>query len=129
MKRRVYYYDTDCEGVVYYANYLKFLEEARTEYLEERGLSLKRLMDEGIMFVIRRQEIDYKAPAFYGDVLDIKTWVVEVSDFRVKFGYEIKNESGKLLTKAATDMVSVGRDLKLKEMPEEFRKALRQDGK
>lgn len=66
MKRRIYYYDTDCGGVVYYGNYMRFLEEARTEYMEERGLSVKALMDKCIWFVVKRQEIEYKAPAVYG---------------------------------------------------------------
>ncbi|MCG2725343.1 MAG: acyl-CoA thioesterase [Elusimicrobia bacterium] len=117
MKKRIHYHDTDCGGVVYYGNYLKFLEEARTEYLESKGMSLKELMDEGVWFVVRRQEIEYRAPARYGDILDINTWVKEFSDVRIQFGYEIKNQDDLLLTKAITDMVCVGKDLKLKEMP------------
>ncbi len=122
MKRRIYYYDTDCGGVVYYANYLKFLEEARTKYMEERGLSLKGLMDKNIMFAIRRQEIEYKAPAVYGDILEIKTRVLEVTGFRIRFVYEIRNQKSTLLSTAVTDMVSVGKDFKLKELPKEVRK-------
>jgi len=122
VKRRIYYYDTDCGGVVYYANYLKFLEEARTKYMEERGLSLKGLMDKNIMFAIRRQEIEYKAPAVYGDILEIKTRVLEVTGFRIRFVYEIRNQKSTLLSTAVTDMVSVGKDFKLKELPKEVRK-------
>ncbi|MCX5784251.1 MAG: thioesterase family protein [Elusimicrobia bacterium] len=121
MKRRIYYYDTDCGGVVYYGNYLKFLEEARTEYMEERGLSVKALMDEGIWFVVKRQEIEYKAPAVYGDIVETRTWVNETSGIRVQFGYEIKNQDGKIISKAVTDMVCVGPDFKIKEMPAEIR--------
>ncbi|HAF95716.1 MAG: hypothetical protein A2X34_07005 [Elusimicrobia bacterium GWC2_51_8] len=124
MKRRIYYYDTDCGGVVYYGNYMKFLEEARTEYMEARGLSVKALMDGGVWFVVKRQEIEYKAPAVYGDVVETRTWVNETSAIRVQFAYEIKNQDGKIISKAVTDMVCVGPDFKIKEMPSDVRTRL-----
>jgi len=111
MKKRIYYHDTDCGGVVYYGNYLKFLEEARTEYMDARGLSVKELMDKGIMFVVYRQEIDYKSPAFYGDVLDIETKVYAMSEIKTEFEYIIRNQDGKLTTRAKTIMVSVNKHL------------------
>ena len=122
MKKRIFYHDTDCGGVVYHGNYLKFLEEARTEYLEERGHSVKELMDRGIIFVVRHQEMDYKHPAFYNDVLEIKTSVKEYSNVRIKFVYEIRNQEGRLIGKASTDLVSVGKDLKLAELPDDVKK-------
>lgn len=125
MKKRIHYHDTDCGGVVYYGNYLKFLEEARTEYLEDRGMFLKELMEEGVWFVVRRQEIEYKSSARYGDELEIKTWIKEFSNVRIQFEYEIKNQDGLLLTKAVTDMVCVGKDLKLKEMPDKLKMVLK----
>ena len=125
MKKRIHYHDTDCGGVVYYGNYLKFLEEARTEYLEDRGMFLKELMEEGVWFVVRRQEIEYKSSARYGDELEIKTWIKEFSNVRIQFEYEIKNQNGLLLTKAVTDMVCVGKDLKLKEMPDKLKMVLK----
>jgi YbgC/YbaW family acyl-CoA thioester hydrolase len=60
MKKRVYYHHTDCGGVVYYANYLNFLEEARTEFFAEKGASIKEMAESGVMFVVSRQEVDYK---------------------------------------------------------------------
>jgi len=122
MKKRIYYHDTDCGGVVYHGNYLKFLEEARTEYLEERGQSVKGLMDRGIIFVVRHQEMDYKHPAFYNDTLEIKTTVKECSNVRIKFAYEIRNQNGDLIGRASTDLVSVGHDFKLIELPGDLKK-------
>ena len=58
MKVKIYYHDTDCGGVVYYANYLKYLEEARSEYFETRSLIIKDLLAKGIGFVVARQEVD-----------------------------------------------------------------------
>jgi acyl-CoA thioester hydrolase len=77
MEIKIYYEDTDCGGVVYYANYLKYFERARTHYLEERGLSVAGLMKEGTVFVVVHAEVDYRSPARYGDWLVIETVVSE----------------------------------------------------
>ena len=69
---RVYYEDTDAAGVVYYANYLKFMERARTEYLAAIGHPLAELeRRHGIVFVVRRVEVDFLAPARLFDALDV----------------------------------------------------------
>jgi len=69
---RVYWEDTDAGGVVYYANYLKFLERARSEWLRSFGFEQDVLLDEtGVAFVVRRVEIDYLAPARFNDQLDV----------------------------------------------------------
>ena len=69
---RVYWEDTDAGGVVYYANYLKFLERARSEWLRGLGFEQDRLRDrEGVVFVVRRVEIDYLAPARFNDALEV----------------------------------------------------------
>ena len=60
---RVYYEDTDAQGVVYYANYLKFFERARTEYLRSLGYEQKNLMEKGIIFVVRKVIVKYFLPA------------------------------------------------------------------
>ncbi len=125
MKRRIYYYDTDCSGAVYHANYLKFLEEARSEYLEARDLTVKGLLDKGVGFAVRRQEVEYKLPAMYGDTLDIETSVKEYTPYRIVFSYKISNQNAKLVARAETDLVCVGRDLKLLELPDEIKAALR----
>jgi acyl-CoA thioester hydrolase len=60
MDIKLYYEDTDCGGVVYYANYLRYMERARTEYMASRGASVKALMDQGHLFVIAHAEVDYR---------------------------------------------------------------------
>ncbi|MCE7978102.1 MAG: acyl-CoA thioesterase [Nitrospira sp. NTP1] len=67
MDIRIYYEDTDCGGVVYYANYLKYFERARTHYLEERGLSVAGLRDQGTQFVVVHAELDYRGLGQAGD--------------------------------------------------------------
>lgn len=117
MKQRIYYHHTDCGGVVYYANYLKFLEEARTEFLEDRGLSVKELSQKGILFVVARQEIDYKSPAFYGDILQIDTRLLNISAVKLEFEYDIKNQNNQLVSKAKTLLVCVDKNLKPQSIP------------
>jgi acyl-CoA thioester hydrolase len=124
MRVRIYYHDTDCGGVVYYANYLKYLEEARSEYFEERGLIIKDMLKDGIGFVVARQEIDYKSPSFYGDILEVKTRVTDASLTRVNFEYDITKDSGQLVASAKTVIVFVDKALKPKRIPEEILKKL-----
>jgi acyl-CoA thioester hydrolase len=124
-QRKVYYHDTDCGGIVYYGNYLKFLEEARTDVFEQLGLSVKDLAEkENVLFVVARQEIDYKSPAAYGQVLEIRTWVEEIGRVKLWFGYEIKGPDGKLLVTARTLMVCVDGNIKQKRIPENIAKKL-----
>jgi acyl-CoA thioester hydrolase len=71
---RVYYEDTDLAGLVYYANYLKFIERARSEWVRDLGIDQRALKDDtGHVFVVRRVEADYLSPARYDDVLTVKT--------------------------------------------------------
>ncbi len=75
---RVYWEDTDAGGVVYYANYLKFLERARSEWLRSLGFEQDVLRDRaGIVFVVRRVEIDYLAPARFNDELEVSAECAE----------------------------------------------------
>ena len=83
---RVYYEDTDTGGVVYYANYLKFFERARTEWLRAAGFGQHDLTrDHGLQFVVARIECDYKRPAVLDDVIDIDVWVVQAGRASVVF--------------------------------------------
>ncbi len=122
MKIRIYYHDTDCGGVVYYANYLKYMEEARTEFFEERGLSLKKLAENQTLFVVIRQEIDYKAPAFYGDTLEINTILLNISPLRLEFLHEIKKEGGQVVCLAKTFMACVDKKIKPKAIDKSLKK-------
>lgn len=124
LKVKIYYHHTDSGGVVYYANYLKFMEEARTEFMAERGVSLKEQMGKGEFFVVSRQVVDYKAPAFYGDILEVKSEISEISAVRLKFEHTIKNQKGEVCVIAATTLVYVGGNFKPKVMPDEIRKKL-----
>lgn len=76
---KVYYEDTDLQGIVYYANYLKFIERGRTEALTRLGIDQMALLgDHGVMFVVRRVEADYLSPARFGDDLDVVTGIDKI---------------------------------------------------
>ena len=71
---RVYYEDTDLAGIVYYANYLKFIERARSEWVREIGVDQTRMKaEQGVVFAVRRVEADYILPARFDDVLTVET--------------------------------------------------------
>jgi len=125
MKVRIYYHHTDCGGVVYYANYLNFLEEARTEYFEQRGILILELAKKGILFVVARQEIDYKAPAFYADTLEIISRISDIGASKIEFTNEIKNQDGKTVSLAKTVLVCVDKNLRPIAMPDEIRTRLK----
>lgn len=75
---RVYYEDTDMAGVVYYANYLKYIERARSDALREAGVDQRAMRDAGLVFVVTRLEADYLSPARYDDVVTVRTALAEV---------------------------------------------------
>lgn len=124
IKVKIYYHDTDCAGVVYYANYLKYFEQARTEFFAQRGFSVKGLAESGTFFVVSRQEIDYKAPAGYGDVLEIQTSVVNTSGVKIEFAHETKKADGEVICQAKTTLVCVDKDFKPKAMPEDLKRKI-----
>jgi len=124
MNIKIYYHHTDCGGVVYYAKYLEFLEDARTEFFQEKGISYAEMVSEGTQFVVARQEIDYKAPAFYGDTLSVNTRLTEVGRVKLDFAYEIKNQNSQIIACARTVMVCVNGNLKPQAIPEDIRNKL-----
>jgi len=83
---RVYYEDTDTGGVVFYANYLKFFERARTEWLRATGVGQRALeQSDGVIFIVKSTSIDYSAPAKLDDLLDITVVVERLSRVSVDF--------------------------------------------
>ncbi|MEE3069979.1 tol-pal system-associated acyl-CoA thioesterase [Donghicola tyrosinivorans] len=88
---RVYYEDTDLAGIVYYANYLRFIERARTEWVRGMGIDQKRLKeDEGIVFAVRRLEADYLSPAKFDDELVIETTPELVTGARIVLKQDVR---------------------------------------
>ena len=88
---RVYYEDTDAGGVVYYANYLKFFERARTEWLRSVGLNQDKLaQEEGLIFVVRRALLDFASPARLDDMLEITVEPLKIARVYVQLAQEAR---------------------------------------
>lgn len=91
---RVYYEDTDSGGVVYYANYLKFMERGRTEWLRSLGFEQDELREkEGILFAVRRVEVDYRSPARFNDALLVSVEIQSRGKASLVFRQEIRTET------------------------------------
>lgn len=91
---RVYYEDTDLAGIVYYANYLKFIERGRSEWLRDLGIDQMRIKAEtGVVFAVRRLEADYLRPAQFGEDLLVETVLAELGGSRIALAQKVLRES------------------------------------
>lgn len=117
MDIRIYYEDTDCGGVVYYANYLRYFERARTHYLEERGLSVAKLIAGGTVFVVVHAEVDYCSPARYGETLVIDTAVRDLRSASLTFTHVVKEKaSGRVVVEGSARLAATDGDGKVKRL-------------
>lgn len=122
---RVYYEDTDCGGVVYYANYLRYFERGRTEFLRDKGISLTECRDKGILFVVTRAEVEYLSPGRYNDLLLLDTQLTEMSRITMTFRHGIKREgSEKEVVRGIVTLASVNTEGRPVRIPDELRRAL-----
>lgn len=121
---RVYYEDTDLAGIVYYANYLRFIERARTEALTGRGVDQRALRDEtGIVFAVRRIEADYLAPARLLDDLTVTTALAALGGVSVELDQAVLRGDTRLFAARVT-IVAIGPDGRATRLPEPARAAL-----
>ncbi len=109
---RVRYAETDQMGVVHHGNYPTFLEEARTAWLRDMGISYKKMEASGIGLPITLVSLKYKKSALYDDVLTIKTILSKIPNVRLEFDYEIYNEAEELLVTAKTELVFINMQTK-----------------
>jgi len=118
---RVLYGDTDAAGVVYYANYLRYFEKGRTEYMRDLVLTYREIEDLGLLLPVIECYSRYKAPASYDDLLTIETSLSELKNVSCRFNYRIyKNGSDNsltLLAKGHTVHASVNREGRLTRLP------------
>ena len=93
---RVYYEDTDMAGVVYYANYLKFIERARSDALRESGVDQRAMRAAGLVFVVTRLVADYLSPARYDDVITVETATAEVKGASARLRQTVRRDGSAL---------------------------------
>lgn len=119
---RVYYEDTDLAGIVYYANYLKFIERARSEFVRERGIDQAALQREGVVFAVRRVEADYLRPARFDDELEVRTVLRALGGARIELGQSVWRGTEQIFN-AEVVLVCMGQSGALR-LPQAVRTAL-----
>ena len=121
---RVYYEDTDAAGIVYYANYLKFMERGRTDFLRLLGIEHGRLIagvhGEPLGFVVRRAEVDYLAPARLGDFLAVVTSIAAASGATVTMAQVVRRDDT-VLARGLVKAAVVGQDGRPRPLPRPIR--------
>jgi len=119
---RVYYEDTDPAGIVYHANYLRYMERARTEYLRERGIEVAEWAKKGLFFLVVSAELKYRAPAYYNDLLAVEVEVGALSRATLTFIHRIRRKAEEeLLCEGTIVLVCAGSDLKVRAVPQPLR--------
>lgn len=114
---RVYYEDTDFAGVVYYANYLRFIERARTEWLRAAGVDQTALFNEtGAVFVVRRCAIDYRRPARFDDLLTVVTAVTQSRRASLNLRQTVLCD-GALIAEALVEIACIDRTGRPRRLP------------
>ncbi len=121
---RIFYEDTDAGGIVYYARYLQFAERARTELLRLAGIEQTKLRDShGVMFAVRRCEVDYRRPARLDDLVEVRSRLTELRGARLSAAQTIWR-GGEELVRLAVEVASVGDDGRPARIPAAIRAAL-----
>jgi acyl-CoA thioester hydrolase len=123
---RVRYAETDQMGIAHHSNYLIWFESGRSDLCRARGFSYKEMEDKaGALMVVAESYVRYKSPAFYEDVLTIKTAISEVRSRSIRFSYEISRASDdSLIAEGETLHLVTDKDQKVKTIPEIFKHLL-----
>ncbi|MCY1344984.1 Acyl-CoA thioester hydrolase YbgC [compost metagenome] len=126
---RVYYEDTDAGGIVYYVNYLKFMERARTERLRSLGFAQSELAGENLLFVVHSAEARYVAPARLDDELNVSAEVMELNRASLRFRQQVRRAADDALLCEGQFLVACVRadSLKPRAIPEALRSAFAAD--
>ncbi len=125
MEKRIYFHDTDSGGVVYYGNYLKYLEETRTEFLEKQGMSVAQFQEQGLMYAVSECHILYRSPARYADILICRAKLEKITAVKMIFAQTIhEKKSQRLVVEARVTLVCLSKDFKPTAIPEDLREKL-----
>ncbi len=122
---RVRYAETDQMGVVHHANYLVWCEQARTDHMRQRGVSYRRVEEEGVRLPVVEAALRYRWAARYDELIRVRCWVREASSRRVTFGYAIERaDDGRLLATASTALIAVDSTHAVTRLPDAVREHL-----
>jgi len=118
VEHRVNYSETDQMGFVYHANYLVWLDMARTEQLRATGVTYKDMEERGVFLAVTEARIRYRQAARYDDLVRIRCWVRDLATRRVVFGYAVERAgTGELLATAETALIALDRRRALARLP------------
>lgn len=118
VEHRVNYSETDQMGFVYHANYLVWLDMARTEHLRATGVTYKDMEERGVFLAVTEARIRYRQAARYDDLVRIRCWVRDLATRRVVFGYAVERAgTGELLATAETALIALDRRRALARLP------------
>jgi acyl-CoA thioester hydrolase len=122
---RVRYAETDQMGVVYYANYLVWMELGRAEYCRAAGIRYRDMeIDDGILLAVAEASCRYSSPARYDEEVIVRTWIEQAHPRMIRFAYEMTEAaSSRVLATGETKHVFSGRDMKPRKLPEKYREA------
>jgi acyl-CoA thioester hydrolase len=120
---QVRYAETDQMGIVYYANYLVWMEVGRVEYCKASGFEYKQMeLQDGVFLAVAEARCRYASPARFDEQVVIRTWVEEANPRMVRFAYEMRLAAdGRKLATGETKHIFLGRDLRPCRMPEKYR--------
>jgi acyl-CoA thioester hydrolase len=125
VEHRVNYSETDQMGFVYHANYLVWLDMARTEHLRQTGVTYKDMEERGVFLAVTEARIRYRQAARYDDVVRIKCWVRDLASRRVVFGYIVERAgTAELLATAETALIALDRRRALARVPADITERL-----
>ncbi len=125
MEKRIFYHDTDAGGIVYYGNYLKYLEEARTEFLENKGLSVALFRERGLVYAVRKCTIIYRSPARYGETIICDARLKNMTAVQLVFNQSIhKKGTDRLIAEAEVTLVCLTPDFKPVAIPEDLKEKM-----
>jgi acyl-CoA thioester hydrolase len=117
---RVRYAETDRMGLLHHANYLVYFEQARTELLRAFGLTYRDMEDQGFLLVLTKVEVRYRRPAYYDDLLTIRTTVARTTAVRIDHHYDVIRD-GMLIAEGETTLACVDREGRPQALPELLR--------
>lgn len=127
-RHKVQYYETDQMGIVHHSNYIRWFEEARTDFMEQMGIGYDQMEEQGILSPVLSVEADYLRMVHFGDIVSIETYIKEYNGIKLTVGYEIiSDRTGMVHCRGITKHCFIDRDgrpLALKHAQAEFHEML-----
>lgn len=115
---KIYYEDTDAGGVVYYANYLRYMERARTEFLLEKGIDVAKYHGKGYLFAVVHVDVRYRKPAKLGETIEVTTEIAEMQNVTITLKHNILR-ADTLLVNAIVKIACINTEGKPQRLPSE----------